>query len=251
MINSRIDWTDHSLNFWIGCKKLREGCANCYMFREQKRYGNDPTNIHRTTKNTWNQVKKFKPGEKVFVCSWSDFFIKEADPWREEAWNIIRNRPDLIWILLTKRIGNVKSRLPEDWGDGWQNVIGMVTAENQKWADHDIPILTDLPFINKGISIEPMLGHTNLRLKDRSSINLVIAGCESGPQKRTTKYCWIKNLKNQCVDASVPFFLKQMEQIVDGIPSEKWGTVAGKKIIKMPVFEGQVWDQFPRINHES
>jgi protein gp37 len=247
MINSKIDWTDHSLNFWTGCKKIREGCQNCYMFREQKRYGNDPILIKRTTKNTWNQVKKFKPGEKVFVCSWSDFFIEEADFWREEAWAVIRSRPDLIWMLLTKRIKNVESRLPEDWGDGWPNVIGMVTAENQKWVDHDIPILLKLPFAIKGISVEPMLDPINIRkyLPEPPEeipfrldyLNWVVAGCESGPKRRDMKLDWVKDLKNQCVNANVPFFLKQR--------------IVNNKIVKMPVLDGQIWNQFPDLDNEN
>lgn len=248
MINSKIDWTDHSLNFWIGCKKIREGCTHCYMFREQKRYGNDPTFIKRTTQNTWNQVKKFKSGEKVFVCSWSDFFIEEADLWREEAWNVIRSRPDLIWILLTKRIENAKSRLPEDWGDGWPNVIGMVTAENQKWADHDIPTLLKLPFAIKGISVEPMLESIDIRkyLPEPPEeipfkldyLNWVVVGCESGPKRRLTKQMWIHDLKNQCVDTGVSFFLKQ------------WLDRAFN-VVKMPELDFQVWNQFPSINNED
>jgi len=274
MINSKINWTDHSLNFWIGCKKIREGCANCYMFREQKRYGDDPANIHRTTQNTWNQVNKFKPGEKVFVCSWGDFFIEEADPWRDEAWAVMRKRPDLIWILLTKRIENVRGRLPADWGDGWPNVIGMVTAENQKWADHDIPILINLPFRWKGISIEPMLGPIDLDKTCgptwcwRAEISWIICGGESGPGARPMHPDWPKVLRDQCGNMEIPFFMKQWgewcwpEQMPDDTYLEidaQYGQTMGaenepyrvgkKKAGRL--LDGKEWNQFPDMKNEG
>ena len=92
MLNSNISWTTHTLNFWRGCTKVSLGCLNCYMFAEQIRYGLDPTIVIRTTKATWGQVKKFCAGDRVFVCSWSDFFHVDADPWRDNAWEVIRSR---------------------------------------------------------------------------------------------------------------------------------------------------------------
>ena len=268
MLNSKIDWTDHSLNFFVGCKKIRPGCRECYMFRDQIRYGNDPTKIRRTNKPTWDSVKRMKPGERVFVCSWSDFFIEEADPWRDDAWEVMRSRPDLIWILLTKRIENVESRLPKDWGDGWPNVIGMVTAENQEWADHDIPILRKLPFKWCGVSIEPMLEPVDLHFPkiltkgvpypdgfgcwddDRKDdwlnalarhaymaqseiLDWVICAPETGPKRRPYEIEWIRDLKNQCVNAGVPFFLKHLFD--------------NNKKISIPLIEGKIWNQFPKI----
>ena len=46
---------------------------------------------------------KVKSGEMLRVCMTSDFFLEEADSWRDEAWDIIRQRPDVKFFLLTKR----------------------------------------------------------------------------------------------------------------------------------------------------
>jgi protein gp37 len=267
-LNSGIEWTDHTLNFWIGCKKVSEGCQNCYMFREQKRYGGDPSNIHRTTKATWNNVKKMKSGDYVFVCSWSDFFLSEADPWRDDAWEVIDSRRDLVWILCTKRPENIKGRLPWD-KDPWPHVIGMVTVENQHWADIRIPILLESNFAIYGVSIEPMLGSIDLdkwfpkiicdgcgtemsvlgQVHDMifdwrdpyeycgeailsPGLDWGIAGCESGPNRRETKWMWLADVCSQFYDAGVPFFLKQAE--ING------------KIWKMPECCGRIWDEYPK-----
>ena len=81
---------------------------------------------------------KIKSGEMIRVCMTSDFFSEEADPWRDEAWAIIKQRPDEKFFLLTKRPQRVTSHLPWDWGGGWENVMFNVTCENQRRADKRI-----------------------------------------------------------------------------------------------------------------
>ena len=93
-----------------------------------------------------NGQYKVKSGEMLRVCMTSDFFLEEADPWRDEAWEIIRRRPDVKFYLLTKRPERVADHLPSGWRDGWENVMFNVTCENQRRADERIPILLDLPF---------------------------------------------------------------------------------------------------------
>lgn len=61
---------------------------------------------------------KIKSGELICVCMSSDFFLEEADGWREAAWDTIRQRPDVKFFLLTKRPQRVEKCLPKDWGDG-------------------------------------------------------------------------------------------------------------------------------------
>jgi protein gp37 len=61
---------------------------------------------------------------------------------------------------------------------------------------------------------------------------LVIAGCESGPNRRETKTEWARNLRDQCVDAGVPYMLKQLD--------------IGGKLVKMPELDGKVWDGMPK-----
>src|ERR1039458_4146588 len=90
-----IAWTDATWNCWQGCHKVSAGCKNCYMFSEKTHYGQNPNVVMRSNPVTFNAPLRWAknpekyPGIKfIFVCSWSDFFIEEADPWREEAWDI-------------------------------------------------------------------------------------------------------------------------------------------------------------------
>ena len=131
-IQSNIPWTNDTWNPWQGCLKISTGCLNCYMFREKKRYGQKPTDIHRSSDQTFVAPLKKLKGPIVFVCSWSDFFIEAADAWRDEAWQIMRQTPHLFYLILTKRPSNINKRLPSDWHKGYPNVGLGVSVENQK-----------------------------------------------------------------------------------------------------------------------
>src|SRR6266498_5551388 len=109
-----IAWTQRTWNPWHGCHKVSAGCKNCYMFREKRQYGQDPDVVVRS-KTTFNAPLKWKDSALVFTCSWSDWFIEEADPWRDEAWDVIRRTPHLTYQILTKRIERASSCLPKDW----------------------------------------------------------------------------------------------------------------------------------------
>jgi protein gp37 len=159
--NSGIEWTDHTWNPWYGCHKVSQGCKNCYMFREQKQYGRDP-NVVTRSKTTFHNPLSWKEPALVFTCSWSDFFIEEADPWREEVWDIIRKTPQLTYQILTKRPENIMDRLPKDWGNGWPNVWIGVSAEDQKNANKRIRVLTQIPAKIRFISYEPALSLIDL-----------------------------------------------------------------------------------------
>lgn len=222
--NSKIDWTDHTWNPWQGCRKVSPGCANCYMYRDKKRYGQDPGTVIRSKQATFNAPLKWKDPAKVFVCSWSDFFIEDADLWRDDAWNIIRRTPHLTYQILTKRPENIAARLPHDWP--LNNVWLGVTAENQEMADKRIPILLKTKAIIHFVSVEPMIGpvmllpewllclsegqHMNIVECGHGLINWVICGGESGPNARKMNPSWAADLKRQCSDAGWAFFMKQM-----------------------------------------
>jgi len=87
-----------------------------------------------------NKKYKIQSGEMISVCMTSDFFLEEADGWREEAWDIIHKRSDVIFLLLTKRPERIPKNLPETWGTGWDNVFLNVTCENQIRADERVPL---------------------------------------------------------------------------------------------------------------
>jgi protein gp37 len=149
---------------------------------------------------------KIKSGELIRVCMTSDFFLEAADPWREEAWQIIRERSDVKFFLLTKRPERVKDCLPHNWGDGWENVFFNVTCENQKRADERIPMLLELPFKHKGIMCAPFIGAIQIeKYLDKGQIEQVICGGENYDGARPSNFDWVKSLSRQCMAHHVNF----------------------------------------------
>ena len=249
---TKIPWADATWNPWQGCFKVSPGCAHCYMFREKIQFGQNPELVHRSI-TTWGHplrwAKELQEGLKpqpsrpnrVFVCSWSDFFLSEADEWRREAWDIIYSTPELIYLILTKRPENIPSRLPFDWGKGWSHVWLGVSVENQYWAEKRIPILLQIPAAKRFISVEPLLGPISLQgvleicepcfartgepyvcnanwdCKPIKPISLVIVGGESGPQHRPMNLEWVRMIREQCRNAGVAYFGKQMSAIRPGV----------------------------------
>ena len=228
--NSNITWTDHTWNPFQGCRKVSEGCKNCYMFRDKKRYGQDASVVVRSKPATFNKPLHWKDPAKVFVCSWSDFFIEEADEWRAEAYDIMQQTPYLTYLLLTKRAENIASR----WNGSQslaKNIWLGVTAENQKQADWRIPHIVQSTAIKKFVSIEPMLEPIDLEQaacpfncsRCIEGIDWVIVGAESGPDRRPCKIEWIRDIVKQCKAARIPVFVKQLH--IDGKVSgnmEEW-----------------------------
>jgi len=149
---------------------------------------------------------KVKSGELIRVCMSSDFFLEEADPWRDEAWEIMRQRPDVKFFLLTKRPQRVAKCLPKGWGDGWDNIMFNVTCENQCRADERIPILKELPFKHKGIMCAPFIGAVSIEkhLGD-GVIEQVICGGENYDGARPCHFDWVKNLRSECARHNITF----------------------------------------------
>ena len=200
-------------NPWHGCKKCSEGCKNCYMYYLDSLRDKNGADIYRTKagfryplSKDRNGYYKVKSGEMLRVCMTSDFFLEEADAWRDEAWQIIRQRPDVKFFLLTKRPQRVAEHLPKDWNDGWENVMFSVTCENQHRADERIPILLDLPFKHKGIMCAPFIAPVSIKkyLK-RNQIEEVLCDGENYSGARLCRYEWVKDLHDECVEHNVTF----------------------------------------------
>ena len=207
-----IEWTDSTWNPWQGCHHVSPGCEQCYMFSEKRRYGQDPDVVVRSKPTTFNLPLRLRQRQRVFTCSWSDFFIKEADPWREEAWEIIRNTPHLTYQILTKRIERAAERLP--WGEGepWPNVWLGVSAEDQPTARRRIPLLCSIRAAVRFVSFEPLLGPIELISASGTLwpyLHWAIIGGESGSGARPCNLAWIRSLKEQCQEWKVPVFCKQ------------------------------------------
>lgn len=186
------------------------------MFSERRRYGQNPEAITRAKENSFNAPLKWKSG-RVFTCSWSDFFIIDADEWRDDAWSVIRRTSHLTYQLLTKRPALIERRLPKDWGDGYPNVWLGVSAEDQAAAFNRISVLRSIPAKRHFLSIEPLLGFVDLHpwlsgieRQDGAKIDWVIVGGESGSKARFCSLDWVRTVVVQCKGAYVPVFVKQL-----------------------------------------
>lgn len=200
-------------NPWHGCIKKSEGCDNCYMYFLDRMRDMDGSQIFRT-KTGFNYPLqkdrkgnyKIKSGEMIRVCMTSDFFLEEADKWRDEAWEIMRIRSDVIFFLLTKRPERVEKCLPRDWNDGWDNIFFNVTAENQRRADERIPILLDLPFRHKGVMCAPFIGPVSIRkYLETGQIEQVLCDGENYDGARPCNFDWVKLLRDECADNNITF----------------------------------------------
>lgn len=181
---SKIEWTEATWNPWHGCHKVSQGCKNCYMFRDKKRYGQDPNVVVRSKTKFYDPLKWTEP-RTIFTCSWSDFFIEESDAWRDEAFAIMALTPQHTYQVLTKRPermleyfsrGLLKSEIlgtfygkPEldalvKGMDKWPlpNVNLGVSVEDQKTADERIPLLLQTPNALPWLSMEPLLGDVDV-----------------------------------------------------------------------------------------
>lgn len=213
-------------NPWHGCHKCSNGCHHCYVFEHDKNIGiiTDLVKINKSQfrypiqkkrKQLYNCEKyeleyKIPSGSIIVTCNTSDFFIREADVWRQEAWEFIHSRQDCLFIITTKRIDRVKQCLPDNWVDGWNNVVINVSIEDENKALERVPILLDLPIKHKGIIIKPMLEQIDIRPYLSSGfIEHVIVGGDSytgydGVAKELDLK-WVKDIQQQCIEYDVPF----------------------------------------------
>ena len=115
-------------NLWHGCHKLSPGCKHCYVYRGDAKRDVDSSVVTQTKnfdlplRKKRNGDYKVPAGTLVYTCFTSDFFVEDADPWRSEAWQMMQQRSDLNFLIITKRIDRFAQCMPEDWNDGYNNV---------------------------------------------------------------------------------------------------------------------------------
>lgn len=239
--DSKIEWTHHTFNPWIGCTKVSDGCTHCYAESMENRWGRSwgPTSPRRrTSKDYWKQPYKWdkeaaEAGERrrVFCASMADVGEDLADlieP-RRDLSIIIERTPHLDWLLLTKRPENMV-RLFARWNGigGWpQNVWVGTSVENQGRASLRIPELLKIPAHTRFLSCEPLIEAVDLNLTQeypdceghyqdaRHGLHWVIVGGESGHGARPMSLPWAISLKDQCKKEGIAFFMKQLGGTVD------------------------------------
>ena len=200
-------------NPWRGCIKCSEGCLHCYIHKGDYKRGINTSEIVKT-KDFYKPIEKLKNGNYkmksglVYLCFQSDFLIKEADKWRNECFRMIKERQDCKFLFLTKRIERFKEIIPDDWNDGYDNVIVCCTVENQKNADYKLSIFKDLPIKHKCITMQPLLEKVNIE-KFLDDIELVLVGGEQDYNARVLDYDWVLDIRKQCIKHNVNFEFRQ------------------------------------------
>ena len=204
-------------NPWHGCHKHSEGCKNCFVHVLDNRRGIDPTVIKKSETMFDYPIQKCKNGTYKFkghylqCCFTSDFFIEEADEWREEIWDMLRERKDVKFLIYTKRVERMKECLPADWGDGWDNILFVVTCENQVRTDERIPKFLNIPCKWRGIAVSPMLEEVDISwyLQTGAIDEVFVCGESYSKTPTPLNYNWVLFLKEQCEEYRVSFLFKE------------------------------------------
>lgn len=263
--NTKIEWCDHTFNPWEGCQHAGPGCDNCYAEARNGRFGGGTAPNwgpgaprRRTSAATWALPRRWNAQaeafanqhgrrQRVFCASLADVFDNAVDlHWRADLFSLIQQTPNLDWLLLTKRIGNVRGMLtelvhPHDPDLSLLDLMPLpnvwigATIVNQADAYRDIPKLLAVPAHRRFLSMEPLLepvdltaipisghGHhefdpvvtANVLARKEAypplpQVDWVIVGGESGPNARPMHPEWARSLRDQCAAAGVPFLFKQ------------------------------------------
>jgi protein gp37 len=191
--DSKIEWTDHTFNPWVGCTNVSPGCDHCYAESWSKRsglvkWGNNPR--RRTSEAYWRSPLKWQAGaasfearhgrrQRVFCASLADVFDNKADKvWRRDLFDLIEATPALDWLLLTKRF-------------------------DQRW-----PVLAKIPAAIRFISYEPAIGPVRLPPKGLRP-DWLISGGESGHGARPMNPQWARDVIADCEMFGIAAFHKQ------------------------------------------
>jgi protein gp37 len=278
MGSTKIEWTDYSWNpirtihGGYHCTKVSAGCQNCYAEKINMRFG-DGVKFHKLLNPVEfcinkKQIEKplhWRKPRRIFVQSMGDLFHEDIPfSFIANVFYIIHMASQHTYMVLTKRPERMKEFIEgfagpkrlQDWAYEYPNVWLGVTAENQKMADERIPILLQIPAAKRFVSVEPMLGPTNLAHIDAemaghknmyfinalngrhddmgrpcnelNKLDWVICGGETGPGARPMHPDWVRSLRDQCQAAGTPFFFKS------------WGNYCAPS--QMPESTYRAWD---------
>lgn len=248
--NSKIEWTDHTGNFWWGCTKVGAGCVNCYAATLANRWGKDvwDNEVREYKKQVYKDLPKWqKEAEqagvyrRVFVGSMMDIFEKpmklidsKANPvslklgsaeiettghLRAEFFDNVEKYPNLMFLLLTKRPSNINKHIPESWKNNPpRNVMYGATVACQKDA---VDVARHFDKVNgeKFLSIEPLIESVEMSPFETwhdgplPTVSWVIVGGESGHRKRPFDPDWARSIRDWCDTMEVPFFMKQWDKV--------------------------------------
>jgi protein gp37 len=272
MTKTKIEWADRVWNPVTGCEKVSAGCAHCYAETMAKRFWKDRkfSDVRHHPDRLFQPLSWKKPA-RVFVNSMSDLFHKDV-PFTVvlNIWRVMIDAKQHTFMILTKRPERMVEfikwlNMSDD--EIAKNIWLGVSIEDQKSADLRIPLLLQTPATVRFVSCEPLLGNLDISpyvwiedVRDygieRDALDWVIVGGESGPNARPMHPEWARSIRDQCVDAGVPFFFKQWGEWVpskqkyvneykyyswgDGNQSDRVGKKQAGRLL-----DGREWNEFP------
>ena len=269
---SKIEWTHHTFNPWIGCQKVSAGCDHCYAEQlADRRYHWVEWGPHGKRRRTsaanwrkplaWNRAAQIRGKRtRVFCASLADVFDNKAPPGaRDDLFSMIRQTPCLDWQLLTKRPENIPRFLPADWGhDGYANVwLGITCEDSLAWIRR-WPVLARIPAAIRFVSYEPAIGPLDMSAAAGGRVlspwpDWLICGGESGPGARTMDWMWAQEVKRQCKQCGVAFFLKQWGHYRSNPIVQAGGSLADARSADPPsngkggaLLDSRLWREFPQ-----
>ena len=238
-----MKYWDVSWNPVSGCSPCSPGCDNCWAkrmaYRLKGRFGYPTDNPFKVTfhPERLDDPLKWKNPKRIFVCDMGDLFHEgvPSDFITKVFAKMIANKQH-TFLILTKRA----KRMAEHFGEfikvfPIENIWWGTTVCNQAETNEKIPILLQIPAAHRWVSIEPILGPVNLSralpidkykrqaIESGPSSNLdwIVLGGETGPKARLLHPDWVRSMIQQCKNAGVPFFIKQLNKD-DGKDINKW-----------------------------
>jgi protein gp37 len=262
-MSTAIEWTDETWNPTTGCDRVSPGCTNCYAMTLAKRlkamgsarYQNDgdprtsgPGFALTLHPDALERPFHWRKPRKVFVNSMSDLFHSDVPAdFIAEVFAVMVAASRHTYQVLTKRPQRMAALVGDD---GFRALVERIVHERYEthmfagwpypsiWLGTSIETdslsfrarrLAETPAAVRFLSCEPLLGP--LPSLELDGIDWVIVGGESGHGARPVATEWVRDIRDRCVAAGVPFLFKQ------------WGgrtpKAGGREL------DGRTWDQYP------
>jgi protein gp37 len=236
--HTEIEWTDATWNPTSGCTKISKGCDNCYAERFSERFRGVRGHAYEQgfDLKLWPErlllPLSWKRSRRIFVNSMSDLFHKDIpkdfinavfDTMERASWHtyqVLTKRSSLLRTFVNDKYRHAPSPSHIWLGVSVEDKSTLGRIENLQKTNASIRFL----------SIEPLLeplGRLNLE-----GIDWVIVGGESGPGFRPIDIDWVREVRDQCVDAGIAFFFKQ------------WGGLRPKSGGNL--LDGRQWTKYPQ-----
>jgi protein gp37 len=240
---SKIEWTDATWNPIRGCTKISPGCAHCYAETFAERFRGvaghpyeQGFDLKLIPEKLADPLRWARP-KRVFVNSMSDLFHRDvSDAYIRAVVHVMTLARWHTYQVLTKRADRLQAMLAGELREAAEqpHLWWGVSVEDRAHGLPRVEQLRAAPAAVRFLSVEPLL--EDLGTLDLKGIHWVIVGGESGAGARPMDPRWVRSIRDQCAEASVPFFFKQ------------WGGV--RKTRAGRVLDGQTYDEVPaRVQH--